>query len=151
MSLLYPGSKISHPFSQMSYLTTTSFIMPLSGYRTLTSPLHSNISSSILSLTLYQLVGNFTYNYLTQLNLDNSYPIIGIHFTYIRNLKKRSYPLTNPPAFTLLLIFPWILFNVLISTSLTILTDMDCSFMNFHSIPRDVRITTLAHLASLSF
>ena len=38
------GSKRSHPLSRLSYFTTTSFITPLSGYRSLTSQLHSKIS-----------------------------------------------------------------------------------------------------------
>ena len=64
--------------------------------------------ASILSLILYQLVGNFTCSYLTQPILDNASLLIGIHFTRIKNLTKRACPLTNPPAFTLPLTFAWI-------------------------------------------
>ena len=65
-SPFYLGTKRSHPLSWISYFKMTSFITPLSGYHALTSPLHSNISDSILSLIVYQLVGHFTCNYLTQ-------------------------------------------------------------------------------------
>ena len=135
----------------MSYFTTTYFITPLSGYRSLTSPFHSKIYASILSLALYQLVGNFTCNFLTQPILENAYLIIGIPFTSIKNLRKMSYLLTKPHAFTLPLKFPWIIFNALISASCTILTVRYYSFVNFHLIPRDYSITTLAYLASLMF
>ena len=79
--------------------------MPLPGYRALTSLLHSNISAPMLSLILYRLVEHFTLNYLTQMILYNAPLIIGIPLTSIKNLEERSYPLTNPPAFTLPLTF----------------------------------------------
>ena len=97
---------ISQLFYWLSYFTTTYFVMPLSGYRTLTSPIDSNISTSILSLILYQLVGNFTFYSLMQPILDNASLLINIPFTSIKNLTKRAYPLTNPLAFTLPLTFP---------------------------------------------
>ena len=106
-------------------LHKTSFITPLSGCRALTYPLHLNLFSLILSLTLYQLVGNFTCNYLTQPILENAYLLIGITFTSIRNMTKRAYPFTNPPNFTLSLTFPWIICNALMSLLQTILTARD--------------------------
>ena len=149
--MLSTVSNRSHPFSQISYFTMNSFVAPLSGNCALTSPLHSNISALMLSLILYQLVGKFTWNYLTQSILDNTYLLIGIPFTSLKNLKNQAYPLTNPPAFNLPLKFPWIVFNALVSPLRIILTAGDYSLINFHFIPWDVRIITLAHLAYLMF
>ena len=99
------GSKRSQPSSWMSYFTMNSFIIPLFGYHTLTSQLYSNISASVLSLILYQLVVNFTCNFLTQLIWENTSLLAVIPFTSIKNMTKRSYPLTNPPPLTLPLKF----------------------------------------------
>ena len=116
MPLTHPlslGSKISHPFSRISYFTTTSFITPLSGYRALTSPLHSKIPASILSLIIYQLFEHFTCNYLRQLIMESSYLLIGIPFTSIKTPTEWAYLLNNSPDFTPTLKFTWIIFNAL--------------------------------------
>ena len=78
-----------------------------------------------LSLILYQLVGHFKCNYLTQPILDHTYMIIVIPFTSIKNMTKRSYPLTNPPSYTLPLTIPWIIFNALMYLVCTILAARD--------------------------
>ena len=145
------GSNIARQFSQISYFTTNSFITSLSGYHALTSPLHSNISALILSLTLYQLVGHFTYNYIKQSILENASLLIGIPFTSIINMTKHAYPLTNPPTFALPLTFPRITYSTFMFPSHTILTARDYSFMKFHSISRYARIIILAYLASSPF
>ena len=147
--MTYPlslGYNRSRMFYWLSYFTKTSLITPLSVYRALASPLHSKISASILSFTLYQIVRNFTCNYLTQPILENAYLLIGITFTSIRNMTKRAYPFTNPPNFTLSLTFPWIICNALMYPSHTILTARDYSFIKFHSILQDTSIITLAYL-----
>ena len=149
ISPLYLGSKISQLLSQMSYFATISFINPLSVYRAITSPLHSNISDSILYIIIYQLVGHFTCNYLTQPILDNIYLLIGTTFTCIKNMTKRTYPLTNPPAFTLPLKFTCNVFNSLMYLLRTILTTRGYFLMNFHSISRDARGITLAYLTPM--
>ena len=83
----------------------------------------------------------------------DSVEFISVHrysFHIYENMMKRAYPLTDPPAFTLPLKFPWFFFNPLMSPSRTILIAWDFSFMKFHSIFLNASIITLEYLVSLS-
>ena len=94
---LYIGSNRSHHVSCLSYFRTTYFITPLSGYHAPISPLHSNISASILSLVIYQLFRHLTCSYLTQPIFDNASLLLVIPFTSIKNMKKGPIPSPNRP------------------------------------------------------
>ena len=124
--------------------------MPPYGYRALTYPLHSNISASILSLTLYELVGNFTCNYLTQPILENASLLIGIVFTSTKNLTKWAYSLTNSPAFTL----HWHFHGFFQCLDVPVTHHPLREVLHLHELSLillDARIITLAYLASLPF
>ena len=146
---LYIGSNRSHHVSCLSYFRTTYFITPLSGYHAPISPLHSNISASILSLVIYQLFRHLTCSYLTQPIFDNASLLLVIPFTsriWKKGLSPHQTARLHPnPDISIGF------FNALLSILYTILTAKDYSLINFHLIPQDERIITLAYLASLSF